>query len=281
VQEVAVSESGYVPPPPFAPPPLRVAPLNETAVLGRTSYPHEPLPGGAYGYAPPYATYPPPVAWYPPAAWQPRHLDESARRRRTVSVLAAMAVVTALVALCTVLLTSSHGTHRARSLSLPTAVDNYTKVGTLDGSRIRSMFSAGAGAFGSLPASDLDGARVGVYASLDDSEPTLLFIGFTGHDSPSIATQLRADPAATIAADVLSGAGATTRSTTVDAGPLGGAMRCAIVDLGGQNASAGVWADSDTLGIVLIVDSTVPAVGGSTTAQTSAVTRDFRAKAEH
>jgi hypothetical protein len=277
-----VSESGYVPPPPFAPPPLRVAPLNETAVLGRTSYPHGPYLTGAYGHAPPYGAYPPPaVAWYPPTAWQPRQLDGTARRRRTVSVLTAMGVITALVAICAVLLSSSPATHRARSLSLPTAVDNYLKVSTLSGSQVRSMFTAGGGTFGSVTTSDLDGARVGIYAALDDTAPTMLFIGFTGHDSPSVGAQLRTDPAAAVTDDVLSGAGAAGGSTTVDAGPLGGAMRCAIIDVDGQNASVAVWADADTLGIVLIIDPSLSVRAGSTTAQTSAVTRDFRAQAEH
>lgn len=244
--------------------------MNETAVLGRTSY------------APSSGVYaPPPLAWYPPTAWQPRHLDGTARRRRTVSVLTAMAVLTALVAICAVLLSSSPATHHVRSLNLPTAVDNYTKVSTLNGSQVRSMFTAGGGPFGSMTARDLDGARIGVYAALDDTDPTLLFIGFTGHDSPSVGAQLRTDPAASVADQVLSGAGATTGSTTVDAGPLGGAMRCAIVDLDGQHASTAVWADADTLGIVLIIDPTISTRAGSTTAHTSAVTRDLRAKAEH
>ena len=281
-----MNDSGYVPPPPFAPPPLRVAPLNETAVLGRTSYPHGPFPSVAPGYAP-HGAYPsggygvPPVAWYPPPAWAPRQFDRAGRRRRTASILTGMAVITALVAICAVLLSSEPSANHARSLTLPNSVDNYTKVRTLSGSQVRSMFTGGSGTFGTLSARDLENARVAVYAALDDSDPTMLFIGFAGHDSPTVGARLRSDPAANVTDEVLSGAGATTAPTTVDAGPLGGAMRCAFVDIDGDTASVGVWADHDTLGIVVIIDPTASTRAGSTTAHTSSVTRDFRASAEH
>jgi hypothetical protein len=280
-----VSDSGYVPPPPFAPPPLRVAPLNETAVLGRTSYPHGPFPTGSYGYGaypPPYGAYPPPpVAWPPPSKWQPRHLDGTAHRRRRTTVLTGMAVITALVAICAVLLSNQSAGSHPRSLTLPTSVDNYTMVRALNGAQVRSMFTAGGGTFGSMQPRDLDNARVGVYTALDDSDPTLLFIGFSGQDSPTVGERLRSDPPTTVTDEVLSGTGATAGPTTVDAGPLGGAMRCADIDLDGQNASVAVWADHDTLGIVLVINSASVMGARSTTAQTSAMTRDFRAKAEH
>jgi hypothetical protein len=268
-----VDDSRYVPPPPFAPPPLRVAPLNEAAVLGRTSYPHGP-------YAQP-VTPPPAAAWYPASGWLPPHLDDSARRRRSLSVLVSLGVIASLVVIGTVLLSGS-STHRARSLSLPESVDNYTKVSTLSGAQVRSMFTAGAGTFGAVPADDLAAARVGIYAELNNTEPSMLFIGFTGQDSPSIGAQLRTGPAGEVAEAILSTAGATSGPQSVDAGPLGGAMRCATVDVDGDAATIAVWADDDTLGIVLIIGSTLTAhTTAPTTAHTSSVTRDFRAKAEH
>jgi hypothetical protein len=269
-----VDDSGYVPPPAFAPPAQRVPPLNETEVLGRTSYPYAPP---AYAYAQPQ----PPVAWYPAPGWQPPHLDVRARRRRHLSVLTSVAVIAALVAIGAVLLSGSTTTH-PRSLSLPSSVDDYTRVRTLSGQQVNSMFSGSGGTFGVIPPADLAAARVGVYAELSDDDPTMLFIGFTGQDSPSIGAQLRTGPAGLVAEQVLDGAGATTGPQQVDAGPLGGAMRCAIVDIDGDDASVGVWADDDTLGIVLIVGSTITThTTAPTTAHTSLVTRDFRAAAEH
>jgi hypothetical protein len=276
-----MADPAYVPPPPFAPPQLRVPPLNETAVLGQTSYPYRPPPPIAYGYVRPPAA--PTTSWYPVSGWQPGPVDSSARRRRRVSVLMAMAVVTALVAICAVLLAGEPGGgNHARSLSLPNSVDGYTRVGTLTGAQVRSIFPAGGGALGSIASDDLTGARVGVYATLDDSGPSMLFIGFTGHDSPSLGAQLRAAPAGTVAEQVLTGAGAAHGATSVDAGPLGGAMRCATVAIDGQDASVGVWADTDTLGIVvLVVDPATSSGTTPTAASTGSVTRDFRAKAEH
>ncbi len=76
--------------------------------------------------------------------------------------------------------------------------------------------------------------------------------------------------------DVLAGAGAPA-ATEVDAGPLGGSLRCGKAHVDGLFASVGVWADSDTLGLVLLFD---PSLGPSTE-ETGAVTRAFRAQAEH
>jgi hypothetical protein len=269
-----VDDSGYVPPPAFAPPSQRVPPLNETEVLGRTSYPYTPP---AYAYGPPQ----PPVGWNHVPGRQPPHLDVRARHRRNLSMLTSVAVIAALIAIGAVLLSGSGTTH-PHSLSLPSSVDGYTKVRTLSGPQVNGMFSAGGGTFGVIPPADLAAARVGVYAEFSTDDPTMLFIGFTGQDSPSIGAQLRTGPASLVAEQILNGAGATTGPQQVDAGPLGGAMRCAIVDLDGEDASVGVWADDDTLGIVLIVGSTITThTAAPTTAHTSLVTRDFRAAAEH
>jgi hypothetical protein len=271
-----VDESAYVPPPAFAPPALRVAPLNETAVLGRTSYPHGPYAQPAT-YAPPIQ---PPAAWYPASDRRPSQLDDRARRRRALAVLSSLGVVAALVTISVVLVSGAHS-HHARSLSLPRSVDDYTMVRSLSGSEVRSMF-VGGGTFGVIPPADLAAAHVGIYAELTNDQPNLLFIGFTGHDSPTIGAQLRAGPPSTVAGEILDGAGATTAAQTVDAGPLGGAMQCAVVDVDGSAATVGVWADADTLGILMIVGPTITAhTTAPTTAHTVLVTRDFRAAAEH
>jgi hypothetical protein len=254
----------YVAPPAFAPPAQRVAPLNETAVLGHTNYPNGP-------YAPPPAPY----AVRSPPVQRPRH------PRRRASVLISLGVITALITIGTVVF-AGPGTRHARSLTLPDTVDHYTRVTTLTGARVRSLFAASGATFGAIGTHDLDRALVGVYANVGDSVPDLLFIGFTAHYSPAIGSQLHARPSGAVAEAVLAGAGATTGAKPVDAGPMGGALRCATVAMDGEDAAVGVWADTDTLGIVLIVQSylssntTVPS-----TAETGSVTRDFRAAAEH
>jgi hypothetical protein len=266
-----VDDPRYVPPPAFAPPQLRVAPLNETAVLGRTSY-----PAGPYAQPP---GYPAPVA-APNVAWQPPQRDPSARRR-ALSVVVSACVIVALATIGIVVSTSS-GPYRTHTLHLPQSFDNYTRVTTLQGSQVQSMFTAGAATFAGIGTDDLTDALVAVYADISDSSPSVLFIGFTAKASPTIGPGLRAGPSGSIAEQVLDGAGAATGPQAVDAGPLGGAMRCATVSLGGDAASVGVWADMDTLGIVLIDNTTLSTTGnGPSTQRTGALTRDLRAAAEH
>jgi hypothetical protein len=266
-----VDDPRYVPPPAFAPPQLRVAPLNETAVLGHTSYPAGP-------YAPPLGYPAPGIA--PGVTWQRPQQDQSARRR-TVSVVVSVCVIVALATIGIVVSTASVS-HRAHTLHLPQAFDTYTRVTTLQGSQVQSMFTAGAATFAGIGTDDLTDALVAVYADISDSSPSVLFIGFTAKASPTIGPGLRAGPPGSIAEQVLGGAGAATGPQSVNAGPLGGAMRCATVDLGGDTASVGVWADADTLGIVLIDNSSLTTSGnGPSTQLTSTLTRELRAAAEH
>lgn len=264
--------SGYEPPPAFAPPVFRVAPLNETQVLGGTSYPHLPY-AQPLAYPAPYGPSPyPPVAWHPSITWQPTQHDSRARRHRLISIGTVAALVVALGAIAAVLVSGAGGRHMSRSLSLPESVDEYSRISTISGAQLRGLFT---GTFATMPIADLEAAKVAVYDANDKGQPSLVFIGFSAQDSPSVGAQLHTEPADDVAADVLNSGGASSPPVKVDAGPLGGALKCAHVDVGGEDAIAGVWADHDTLGIVLIVDST------GTTSHTSAVTRDFRAKAEH
>ncbi len=265
-----VDDPRYVPPPAFAPPQLRVAPLNETAVLGATSYPNGP-------YTQPLS-YPAPAA-QPGVAWQPPRRDASARRRGLTVVVSACVIVA--LATIGIALATGAASHQPHTLHLPQAFDNYTRVTTLQGSQVQSMFTAGAATFAGIGSDDLTDALVAVYADISDTAPSVLFIGFTAKASPTIGAGLRAGPSGSIANQVLTGAGASTGPQAVDAGPLGGALRCATVDLGGDAASVGVWADTDTLGIVLIDNSALSAQGSApSTQRTGMLTRDLRAAAE-
>jgi hypothetical protein len=265
-----VDDQRYVPPPAFAPPAQRVAPLNETAVLGRTTYPHGPYAQPAR-YAPAVPTS---QGWHRAPAGRPP------ARSQKWSILISVGVFAAVIAIGVALLAGS-GTATIRTLSLPDSVDDYVRVSTLDGSQIRSMFATG-GAFGSIATTDLSRALVGVYTNNNDGEPSLLFIGFTAEDSPSLGPQLHAGPADRVAGEVLAGAAATTTPVHVDAGPFGGAIRCATIALSGELASVGVWADHDTLGIVMVVESFRPGNFSSTSIdRTGELTRDIRNAAEH
>ena len=80
-----------------------------------------------------------------------------------------------------------------------------------------------------------------------------------------------------VADTVLAGAGVEANSVAFSAGPLGGALKCSAVRVAGLDATVGVWADSDTLGMLLLFDPTL----GPALPQAGAVTRTFREQAEH
>jgi len=263
----------YEPPEPFAPPALRTAPLNELLVTGRSTYPASPMVPQSYG-PPAYPPQPTPTAWYPGSGWapQPARTRRSARRT-TIAVVTAVAV--ALLAIVTTLVISDAGPTR-HTLSLPDTAGDYVKLSTVSGSHISTIFGSN-GTFGSISASDLAKAKVGVYARSSQSAPSALFVGFSASDSPTIGRQLRSESPDQVTQDVLTGAGASLGALSVDTGPLGGSMRCSTVEVDGLSASVGVWADADTLGMVLLFD---PAVRPSPE-QTGEVTRSFRSEAEH
>ncbi|HEY2299206.1 MAG TPA: hypothetical protein VGH43_15845 [Jatrophihabitans sp.] len=257
----------YEPPAPFAPPAQRTPPLNEVLATGRSTYPVPPM-------APPVQYPPPPMVWQPGSGWAPYPAGpQPTARRRTIAVVSAVAV--ALLAIVTTLVISAAGPSR-HTLSLPETAGDYVKLSTVSGSHITTIFGSN-GTFGSIPTTDLTRARVGVYARGSQSAPSALFVGFSGSESPTIGQQLRSESSGQVTAEVLAGAGAALTPLTVDAGPLGGSLRCSSVQVNGLSATVGVWADGDTLGVVLLFD---PVVRPSLE-QTGDVTRDFRAQAEH
>lgn len=269
-------QRSYQPPPPFTPPSGRTAPLNEVQMLGRTTYPQQhpyTAPPSAYPAASPY----PPVAWHPtnqwPAGgdWQTARHARAATRRRTR--LVAGAVVASLLVIVGVLLIGpSHAAQR--SLSVPDAAAGYSRISTVTSGQLQSMFGS-AGTFGGLSPQDLQHAKVGVYGHASATLPSMVFIGFDA-DSPTISRQLHSEDSGQVTSDVLASAGTTLTPVEVDAGPLGGSIKCGTVQLDGVDASVGVWADSDTLGIVLLFDATL----SPSRQQTGAVTRSFRSAAE-
>jgi hypothetical protein len=250
----------YEAPQPFAPPSLRTAPLNEVFVLGRTTYPTSPMQ--------PVVT----ISTMQPAPMTQPHGDRITRRR-TIGVVGV--VVLALAAIIAALTIGAAGPVR-RSLSLPDTAGEYVRVSTVSGAHIDSIFGNN-GTFGSIPHSDLVNAKIAIYARGTQAPPTALFVGFDAADSPTIGRQLHNEDAAQVTNRVLAGAGAVINSLTVDSGPLGGSLRCSAVHFGGVDATVGVWADADTLGVVLLFDPTL----GPSLSETGSVTRTFRAQAEH
>ncbi len=272
---------GYEAPAPFAPPSLRGAPLNELSVYGRTTYPASPMqpvavyPAIGFAYPPPYPPVPaaPTGTWTPGQGWVPQGGVDRTARRRTIAVVTA--VVLALLAVIGVLAVSAAGPAQ-RGLSLPDSAGPYVRLSTVSGSHVSSIFGS-TGTFGSISNADLASAKIAIYGRGAQSAPSALFVGFDAADSPTIGSQLRSEDATQVTEAVLAGAGASANSVPVDAGPFGGSLECSAVHVDGLDATVGVWADSDTLGVVLLFDPTL----GPSLPQTGTITRSFRAQAEH
>lgn len=273
-----VDEPRYVAPPAYAPPELRVAPLNESAFYATSTYPGEQqhVAVEAWGDADGDRDDDPlGFGWSTAPEPGPR------RWWRTTSLLVPLCVVVALGVIAAVLVSSERAAPQ-HTLSLPRSFDSYTRLDILPGSRVATLFAAGTATFRGVGIDDLDSALVGIYGSLDDTKPSMLFIGFRADQSPTIGSGLHAEPAGAIAAQVLDEPGSTISPQPADAGPLGGAIRCATVVLNGALASAGVWADHDTLGIVLIDNASLTAnTAQSANRRTATITRAFRSAAEH
>lgn len=258
--------SAYQPPPAFAPPQLRAAPLNEYEVLGTSTY------------APEQRQVPPPAPLYRPVAWHPAlaGAPASARRgSRRLTLIVSAAVVAVLVTIVSVL--SSSGTDGAgRSLTLPDTAGDYNLFETITGSQLMNLASGGP--FATLSSGDVANARAALYSRGSSSAPSIVFIGFVAKDSPDIGQELRTQPADEVVDMVLSGAGAgSITPTSVPAGPLGGVMKVAQVAIDSQTATVGVWADNDTLGMVMDFDPT----DQPSTPRMGAITLALRSAAEH
>lgn len=262
----------YEPPPSFAPPALRTAALNEREVLGQTTY-----PPGAQPVWPEAWRQPAPQQAWPEASstdWSPAAARGRHRPRRR-SVLIGSLVVAALVALTAALTVGNAPSRPPHAIALPYTVAEYTEQHEIGGSELMTMI--GAGMFGSsLVASDLRHAKVAIYSSATPTEPGFVFLGFDADQSPTLGAELHRRAPDQVTRQVLDGAGLAVGQERFSPGPLGGALRCAAVGLPGESVSVGVWADHDTLGMLVLVSSGPPPA----LAFTSRITHRMRAAAE-
>lgn len=262
-----MADAGYEPPPAFAPPVLRTAPLNERELLGRTTYPNGP-----------YASWSPPV--YPQAVSVPSaRVRSRPRRRLTITVVACVAVAVLGVG---VALGLSSGSGRAsRSISLPDTVASFDR--SLDYTQQQLLTVLGNGVLADVATpQDVRNAKAGVYRNTSPGLPTgsvvpaVVFLGFDADLSPGIGRRLHNLAPSQVTSQVLLGAGGGAFQITWAPGPLGGSIRCGDVQIFGQTASIGIWADHDTLGMVL----TIPQAGTAPLDYMGRLTRRMRAAAE-
>jgi hypothetical protein len=262
-------DQGYEPPPAFAPPLLRTAPLNESQILGGTTYPNGP-----------YAAWSPPPpslsAHQPPPPRRP----SSPRPRWRTSVLVTAAVVVALLGVGVALGLTGGSDHASRSISLPETVSSYDRSIDYSPQLVGLLGSSALG--GAVSPEDIRNAKAGVYRNTSPGLPTgsvvpaVVFFGFNADDSPGIGRRLHNRPPEVVTNEVLLAIGGGAFQITWAAGPLGGSIRCGDVQIYGETASVGIWADYDTLGIVL----TIPSAGTAPLDYMGRLTRRMRAAAE-
>jgi hypothetical protein len=258
-------DQGYEPPPAYAPPLLRTAPLNESQVLGRTTYPHGP-----------YAAWSPPPASLTVTVSPPTTQPEA---RRGAMILVIASLVVALVGAGVALGLTGGSDHASRSISLPATVSSYNRSSDY-GSQLVGMLVNGALSKAVSP-EDIRNAKAGVYRNTSPGLPTgsvvpaVVFFGFNADESPGIGRRLHNRPPEEITNRVLLDIGGGAFQITWGAGPLGGSIRCGDVDIYGATASVGIWADNDTLGVV-----TIPAAGTAPLDYMGRLTRRMRAAAE-
>lgn len=265
VQPVPVQPAGgdqrYVPPPPFAPP-SDVSP-------------------------PPAAALPSPYPPYVPLG----SLDElpiPMRRRASawVWVLAAAAVVLLLASVGNVVLDSRHvddaqGTE-GRTLVLPTTVDDYRKVQTLDLADLLDQMGASLNSLG-VASGNLDVIKAGLYARSGAQEPSFIFIGMLVADVPELQNEVDSRGVAAAVEDFTGGVarGGTTGGGAVTGdiksvapGPLGGSMRCGVLTVLSRDVGVCGWGDRSAFAACLVIDPY--SLDGA-----ASLVRDFRAAAEH
>jgi hypothetical protein len=263
-----MADGGYEPPPAFAPPLLRTAPLNESEVLGRTSYPDGP-----------YASWFPPTS--PPLKPTPVTALPAARRPRRGTIAVSVILVVALLGVGIALGLNTGSDHGSRSISLPMTVSSYNR--SPDYSQAQLLALLGNGVLGTaITSDDMRNAKAGVYRNTSPGLPTgsvvpaVVFLGFNADESPGVGGRLHRQRPEAVTDEVLLGAGGGAFQITWAAGPLGGSIRCGDVQIYGETATIGVWADYDTLGIVL----TIPSVGTAPLDYMGRLTRRIRAAAE-
>jgi hypothetical protein len=158
----------YRPPPPFAPPSLRSAPLAGPAAE-------------------------PPA---PPALPAPR--------RRIAGALLAVAGAAAVA--LTLLIVDRTTSPSFRRLSLPRTVAEFHLQRSLSPAEVDALASGGS--FAGFASADLRSAQVGVYGEGPGAEPKLVLVGLSARADPDVRARLASADGADMADDVVASLGA-------------------------------------------------------------------------
>jgi hypothetical protein len=197
-----------------------------------------------------------------------------------MSILVTAALVVAVLGVGVAVGLTGGSDHASRSISLPATVSSYNRSIDYSPQLVGLLGSTALG--GALSPGDIQNAKAGVYRNTSPGLPTgsvvpaVVFFGFNADDSPGIGRRLHNRAPDAVTNEVLLDIGGGAFQITWAAGPLGGSIRCGDVEIYGESASVGIWADYDTLGIVL----TIPSAGTAPLDYMGRLTRRMRAAAE-
>lgn len=98
-------------------------------------------------------------------------------------------------------------------------------------------------------------AKIAIYAKKSDPTHTLIFIGLSSSDNPAVAKELKSRSPSEEVDSAFIGVGIGDAKDSPP-GPLGGVLRCGTGSMAGTSGvTACAWADSSTMGVVLVPDS--------------------------
>lgn len=158
------------------------------------------------------------------------------------------------------------------SIVLPESVGPYHHLTGSVADRLASTMRKAMGDSQGQYAEAYSKAKIAIYSKNGDTTHALIFVGLSGSDSPSIANELQSRSSSEEVDATFLGMGIGD-AKDYPPGPLGGVLRCGTGPLSGNSAAACAWADSSTLGALIVP-------GTSDTASLAGTTLDLRNAAE-
>ena len=136
------------------------------------------------------------------------------------------------------------------TITLPAASSGYMRTTGNVADRLTRQVIDGMSAAAPSYRDSYAKAKVGIYSHPPGTGAALVFVGMTAADDPTLAIELNTRTASTEADSAFIGAGVTD-TVDVDAGPLGGVLRCSKRPAAdGQTVC--VWVDRSSIGLLLI-----------------------------
>ncbi|HEY1485971.1 MAG TPA: hypothetical protein VGF84_07690, partial [Micromonosporaceae bacterium] len=206
-------ESGYRPPPAFAP--------RYGVAAQPLPVPYFPAP---YGQPPGYPGAPAMTATWPPdAVWPPgeaKRSDQASdwehRRKMGIWLYTGIAVMAAAAVIAAIVVATSTDSSTAHRIGLPNAFDNYTKINSQASQQVvTSMRSLGAG--DPDTAAIFNAASIGVYSRNTGDLPGLIALTLPSSKVPGSAAQSPDQ----LATELVRGALTADRTIDMPPGPHG------------------------------------------------------------